>query len=410
MSRPHGDGLWRQPNFVKLWLGRTVSEIGSGISGTALPIVALLTLGATPGQMGLLQAVGDVPVLLFGLLAGVWVDRLRRRPLLIAADLGRALLIGLIPLAAWLGALNLTLLYGVAALAGVLTVLFNVADQSYLPALVEHEAILEGNSKLAASSAVAEIAGPSLGGVLVQTLTAPIAVLFDALSFLISAASLALIRRVEPPPPSSSAPPDVRREIGEGLRLVWGDPVLRAVTLSAATFSLFGGAFATLYSLYLLRDLGLSPAVLGALIGAGGISALLGAGLVERVTRRWGVGRTLIGSLLCGTTVQLLVPLASGPPVVTVPILLLTQLTDAALTIFFINETSLRQRRVPDHLLGRANASVQFAVGGIAPIGALVAGMLADGWGARPTLLLGNLGMIGAAAWMAFSPVRKLTE
>jgi len=410
VSRPRITGLWRQPDFVKLWLGRTVSEIGSGISGTALPLVALLTLGATPGQMGLLQAMGDLPVLAIGLLAGVWVDRLRRRPLLIAADLGRALLIGAIPLAAWLGRLDMALLYGVAALGGALTVLFNTADQSYLPALVERDAIMEGNSKLAASSAVAEISGPSLGGVLVQALTAPVAVLADALSFLVSAFSLALIRRAEPPPPPPETRSGVRREIAEGLRVVWDDPVLRAVALSSATFNFFGGSFATLYSLYLVRDLGLPPAVLGALIGAGGIGALAGAALAERITQRIGRGPALIGSLFLGTVMQLLVPIISGPPLVTIPVLCFTQLTDVALAVFFINETTLRQQRVADRLLGRATAALAVLTGGALPLGALLAGALADSWGARPILFLGGLGMVCAAAWMLFSPVRALRE
>ncbi|MDQ2809616.1 MAG: MFS transporter [Chloroflexota bacterium] len=410
MSRLRLGGLWRHPDFVKLWLGRTVSEIGSGISGTALPLVALLTLGATPSQMGVLLAVSELPVLAVGLLAGVWVDRLRRRPLLIGADLGRALLIGVIPLAAWLGRLDMALLYGVAALSGALTVLFNTADQSYLPALVERDAIMEGNSKLASGSAVAEIGGPSLGGVLVQALTAPVAVLADALSFLVSAASLALIRRNEPPPPPPETRSGVRREIVEGLRVVWDDPLLRAVALSSATFNFFGGSFATLYSLYLVRDLGLPPAVLGALIGAGGIGALAGATLVERITQRVGRGPTLIGSLFLGTALQLLVPLTSGPPTVTIPILFLTQLTDVALAVFFINETTLRQQRVSDRLLGRATAALAVLTGGALALGALLAGALADTWGARPTLLLGSLGMIAAAAWMLASPVRGLRE
>jgi MFS family permease len=387
-----------------------VSSFGSHISGTALPLAALLTLGATPGQMGLLAAVGELPVWIVGLLAGVWVDRLRRRPLLIAADLGRAALIGSVPVAALFGTLTLAQLYVVAALAGVLTVLFNAADQAYLPALVEPDQLVEGNSKLAMSDSLAEIAGPPSGGLLVQWLTAPIAVLFDAISFLLSALSLALIRKVEPPAPPPEARTGVGQEIREGLRVVWHDRVLRALLFSSAMASFFGGAYHTLYSLFLIRDLALSPAVLGAMIGAGGISALIGAALAGRITRRFGIGPSMIASRLIGCTLGLVVPLAGGPPWLVIALLAFSQLTDITWAVFFINEASLLQRRVPDRLLGRASASLAMVGGGMMPIGALLAGVFADGAGARLTLLIGSFGLIASALPLIFSPLRTLRD
>src|SRR5689334_16145822 len=219
-------GLWQHPDFVKLWTAQTISQFGSGIGGTALELTAVLVLAATPAEMGLLGAIGSAPVLVIGLLAGVWVDRLRRRPILMAADIGRALLLLSIPLAFVFGVLHIVQLYVVAALVGVLTVFFDVADQSLLPTLVHRDQLVEANSKLGTSSSLAEIGGPALGGVLVQVLKAPFAIVIDAVSFLLSALALSLIRKVEPAPvPEEHS--SVRRDVQEGLRVVLGNPVLR---------------------------------------------------------------------------------------------------------------------------------------------------------------------------------------
>ncbi|HEX9370340.1 MAG TPA: MFS transporter, partial [Roseiflexaceae bacterium] len=233
-SRGRPDGLWRHRDFMRLWSGQAVSKLGSTITREALPYTAILALGASPAQMGLLGAAGAAPLLLIGLLAGVWVDRLRRRPIMIAADVGRALLLLSIPLAYLLGALRIEQLYLVAALAGVLTVFFDVAYQSFLPTLVEREQIAKGNGKLAVSDSIAEIAGPPLGGTLVQLISGPATALLDALSFLFSACALARIRAVEPPP----APPAERqragRDLADGLRAIRADPLLHAMAAGSA--------------------------------------------------------------------------------------------------------------------------------------------------------------------------------
>src|SRR5947209_5675974 len=192
-------GLWRNVDFVKLWIGQTVSNAGSGITSVALPLTAVLVLSATPAQMGILNALDGLAVLLIGLFAGVWVDRLRRRPVLIATDLGRALLLGTIPLAAFLHVLRIEQLYIVGALIGILTVFFNIADESFLPSLIPVEDLVEGNSKLGTSDSLAEITGPAIAGPLVQLLGGPVAILFDAISFLCSALCIGLIRKPEPP-------------------------------------------------------------------------------------------------------------------------------------------------------------------------------------------------------------------
>src|SRR5437763_5254338 len=225
-------GLWRNADFVKLWIGQTISHAGSGITGVALPLTAVLVLSATPVQMGILNALDGLAVLLIGLFAGVWVDRLRRRPVLIATDLGRALLLGSIPLAAFLHLLRIEQLYIVGALTAILTVFFNVADESFLPALLPQQDLVEGNSKLGASDSLAEISGPAVAGPLVQVLGGPVAILFDAVSFLCSALCIGLIRKPEPPQ-STAQQQSFWLEITEGLRLIMGNPLLRALAGSA---------------------------------------------------------------------------------------------------------------------------------------------------------------------------------
>lgn len=411
MLRERPASLWRNRDFLRVWAGQSVSVFGSTITREALPLLAVTTLAATAIQMGWLVAVAAAPVLIIGLLAGAWVDRLCRRPILIAADLGRAGLLASIPLTAIFGGLSLTQLYIVAGLVGVLTVFFEVADQSFLPTVVERDQLLEANSKLGTSSAVAEVGGPALAGVLVQLVSAPFAIALDALSFIVSALCLGAVRKPEAQPPPTEQP-NIWREIGEGLRVVWATRLLRAVVAASATRNFFGSFFATLYGLYVLRELSLSPAVLGLLVGAGGIGSLVGAFLAERLTLRWGIGPTLIGSLAAVGGLNLLVPLAGGSALTAVSMLLIAQLLgDTALTIYFINETSLRQALVPNRLLGRANASAQFVTGGVLPIGAIVAGFTAEGLaGIRLALLIGVLGMLLSVLWLVFSPVRTLRQ
>lgn len=403
-------GLWKHPDFVKLWVGHTVSELGSGITGQALPFTALLVLGASAGQMGLLAAVAEVPVLLFSLFAGVWVDRLRRRPILIAADIGRALVLATIPVAALMGVLSLGQLFVVAALVGVLSLFFSVAYRSYLPALVQRDRLVEGNSKLSASGSVAEITGPAIGGVLVQWLSAPFAILLDAVSFLFSAVAVGAIRAQEPKPNARDEGSNVWREIGEGLRVVLRNPVLRALAICSGIFTFFGNFF-VLYPLYAVRDMGMPPGVVGVLVGAGGIGALVGAALVGRVTRRFGIGPTLIGSLSFAGVVGLPIVLVNGPLPLSVAVFFASQLIgDIAIAVYMITDMSLRQASVPDRLLGRANASMGFLVGGLAPVGALLGGALGEIIGARLTLTIAILAITFAPIWLFFSPARNLRE
>jgi MFS family permease len=398
-------------NFALLWTGQAISELGSHITDQGLPLVANLVLGATSAQMGLLVALGMLPVLLFGLLAGVWVDRLQRRPILIIADLARALLLLSIPVAALLHWLRIEQLYIVAALVGILTVFFDIANQSFLSQLVVRERILEANSKLSASSSLAEVGGPTMAGVLVQVLTAPIAIVLDALSFLISALCSGLIRVREPRPSVVAVRQHVWQDIRAGLHVIVANPVLRAIMLCSSTRNLCGGAFAALYNLYIIRELGMTPLLYGVFVGAGGAGALLGALLAHKLARRFRVGHILVGAALLDGIAMLLTPLAGGSKAA-VALLLLGQLIgDFAYAIYEIHALSLRQELVPTHLLGRANASMRVLVEGMVPIGALLAGFVATAISMRLTLLIAAcLCCLISPIWLLCSPVWKQRE
>lgn len=400
--------LWRNPDFLALWTGQTVSELGSRISREGIPLTALLVLHAGPAAMGRLTALGGAAVLVFGLAAGVWVDRLRRRPVLIAADLGRAALLATIPAAALAGRLGMGQLYVVVAAAGMLTIFFDVAYQSYLPALVERDQILEGNAKLTLSSSIAEVAGPGLTGFLVQRITAPLAILLDALSFLGSALLVAAIRKPEPPP-EPRRQERLATEAVAGLRWIFAEPALRALGLRRATAWLFSGFFGSLYLLFAIDVLHLRPAVLGLIIATGGAGAMAGAWLAGRIERRLPQGATFIGSAVVYGLAVLLIPLAAALPRFAVALLATTQLIgDMAFTVYVINEVSLRQRLAPAAVLGRVNAGMLLLARGIYPIGALIGGILGSRVGVPRTLALAAAGTLLSNLWLLAPSLRRL--
>lgn len=406
-------GLWRHPNFVKLWAGQTISLIGSQVTFLALPLTAVLLLDATPTQMGILAAAEALPSLLVGLFIGVWVDRYRRRLILILADVGRAVLLGAIPLAALFGVLRIEHLYITVFLVGLLGLFFSVAYRSFLPSLVGREQLIEGNSKLEMSESVAEIVGPGLAGGLIQLVTAPLAIAIDAISFLISALSLGLIRTPEPAPDPSNQRSSIWREMGEGLKLTFGNRVLRSVAGSLGTINLFNSILEAILILYLTRELGMEPGLIGLIFASGSIGFLLGALLQERVAQRFGLGRAIIGGLLLTGFSDLLVPLVDR----TMAMLLITLMLMIAqfffglgLTIFNIGQVSLRQAITPDRLQGRMNATISFIAWGAVPLGGLVGGGLGEAVGLRPILLLAALGEILAVVWLLASPIRSLLK
>jgi len=410
VSKPGtGPNLWHHADFMKLWAGQTISLIGSQISFLVLPLVATITLGATPLQMGFLTAASALPSLVIGLHAGALIDRHERRPVMIASDIGRAILLGLVPLAWAIDLLSMELLYVVAILGGMLTLFFDVAYQAFLPTIVDRDHLVEGNSKFAQSAAAAEIAGPTLGGWLVQLVSAPFAIVVDAISYLVSALLLARIRSSEPKPVSSDRPQRLSAEISEGLRVVLGDPRLRVIVGSRGILNLFNAMLEAVFVLYIVRSLGVSAGSLGFIFAAGSVGFLIGAMLPGRIGDQFGVGWATIGGVALVGLSDLLVPLASGSPIVVVPMLVVAQfLFGLGLTVFNVHQTGLRQALVPDHLRGRATATSRVLVTALIPVGALLGGIAGEVIGLRATLMIAALGELLAAFWIWNSPLRTL--
>jgi MFS family permease len=401
----HPTGLLAQRSFALIWTGQTVSQLGSQVTLVALPLTAILVLGATPLQVGLLTATGFASAALFGLFAGVWVDRVRRRRLLIAAQLVLAVTTGSVPAAGWLGLLRLEHLFVLEAINGALTVLSTAAAQAYLPTLVGTEQLTDANAKLATSGSVTRIAGPGLGGGLVQALGAPLAILADALSFLVSAVCLMLIRAPEPPT-TSAGKRGLRGEIQEGLYLLLGHRLIRPLVLSTGAYNFFAAMFVAVYTLFMVRDLGLDPAAVGSIIASGGLGGVLGGLAAGPVARRFGAGRAIVGGAILLALMHVAAPVAGGPPMATVPLLagagLLAQL---GLGVHIVNRTSLVQQLVPAHALGRVAASQQVIGLAAVPIGAALGGLIGEGPGPRASLAIAALGTIGATVTLLRSPL-----
>ena len=404
---PRGGELLRHRDFQKLWAGQTVSQLGSQVSQLALPLVAVLVLHVSAFYVALLGTVELLPFLLFALPAGVWLDRIPRRPVMIVADTGRCLALASIPIVAAYGSLTIWQLYAVGFVTGTFTVFFDVAYQSYLPSLVGRPHLVEGNAKLELSRSAAQIAGPGLGGVLVGAITAPYAIVVDSISFAVSALLLGRIRKREPRPEPGAAP-SMRRELMEGLRYVLGDPRWRAITLYVSTFNFFTGVAFALYVVYAVRNLGLTPGELGLVFALGNLGWLLGAIVVGRVSGRLGIGNTIAVAGFISGAALLLIPLAP----VSFPIpFLVTSGVIVALGIVMYNVTaiSLIQTLTPDRLLGRANASRRWIVWGTIPLGSLAGGVLSTVIGVRPTLFVGTIGASVCFVFLLAKPLRSIT-
>jgi MFS family permease len=400
--------LWRDADFLKLWTGQTVSEFGSVVTRTALRLVALLTLGAGVVEMAFLVVAASTGVLLVGLVAGAWVDRLPRRPVLIWTDLIRAGLLFSIPAAAAAGALRIEQLYVVAFLEACLRTLFDSAYHSYLPSLVGVDRVLAANAKLSQSSSVAEVGGPGLAGALVQIASAPVAILVDAVSFVVSAVSLIAIRAREAPRPGELRQ-TIGREIVEGLRVVRRHAFVFPIAASSVSEHFFGSFYAALYSLYLLEVLGLTPLLLGIVISAGGIGSLVGATFASRVVRRIGIGRSILVMMLANSAIGVLTPLAFGPVFIATLMVFLPQLIgDGMNTIQWIAQDTVVQTAVPDRVLGRVNATLDVLSHGAAPFGALVAAVVAEIYGVRAAIGIAWLGGLASVLFIVFSPLPRL--
>ncbi|HLT20067.1 MAG TPA: MFS transporter [Thermomicrobiales bacterium] len=401
--------LWQHRDFLKLWGAQSVTQVGTQISLLAIPLVAAITLDASAGQMGLLAAAGTSPFLFFGLIAGVVTDRMRRRPILVWTDLGRAALMTLVPLAWWLDALTFTLLISVAFAVGVLNVFFEVSYQSYLPSVVRRDQLVEGNSKLETSRAGAQIAGPGLAGGLIQVVGAPVALVLDAVSFLISGILLGLIRAPEPPVAQSESRNSIVAEMREGVTYILRSPLLRPIAGCTGTANFFGGMSVAVIVLFATRELGLYAGWLGAIFAGGSVGFLVGALLAGRAAARLGVGQAIVLGIAISGIGGLVLPLAGGAPLASAAILMAgIAITGVGGAIYNITQVSLRQTITPDRMLGRLNATMRFLVWGTLPLGNLAGGFTGGLIGLRGTLVLAGCGSLLATLWPLLSAVRSL--
>ena len=415
-AKPRG-GLLRHPNFLKLWTAETVSVFGSQISALAIPFVAVKFLNVGPLEIALLGTIEFLPFILFTLPAGAWVDRLRRRPIMIVGDLGRAAALATIPIVYFANPAALTIwqLYIVGFVTGTLTVFFDVSNQSYLPSIVERDELIEGNSKLQISASAAQIAGPGLAGVLIDLVKAPFAIVLDSLSFVWSAFFVWLIRKPEPPvvhPADALGEqrPSIVSDVKDGLRFVIGHPALRAISAGTGTSNLVGNIGGGIMILYLLdsRFLGLTAGQIGVAFALGNVGALLGAVLANRIARWFGLGPTIIGSLFIGGVMMLLIAVAP-PGAAALPFLVAGGLFGGlSQMVYNINQVSYRQAICPPRMQGRMNATVRFLVWGTIPIGQVVGGLLASIFGVHETIWLAAVLGFVPAVFPLLSPVRRL--
>ena len=413
--------LIRNPRFLRLWAAETISHFGSSITGIALPFVAITLLQAGPLEVAILNLADFLPFLLIGLLVGALVDRLPRRAVLIGGDLGRAILILTIPLAYLAGVLSLPQLIAVGFLVGVLTVFFDVAYQAYLPSLIGREDLVEGNSKLEFSRSAAGLLGPGLGGLLVDLLRAPIAMLVDAASFLASALFLATIRvqrgaaaalnDASESKSNGTAPAPtrgtMRREIAEGLRYVFGHPALRTIGAATATSNLFSSIGGAAFMLFAINELQMTPALIGLAFSLGSVGGLVASLVAGPLSRRFGVGRVIVVTVALGGPFEFAVGLGSaGADALNLALIAAAGFAmGGSGTIYNINQVSLRQAITPEAMSGRMNATMRWFVWGTMPIGSIIGGIIGETLGVRAAILIGGAGATLAFVPLLFGPV-----
>ena len=402
--------LWREPEFLKLWSAFSISSLGSQITVLALPLMAVLVLHAGATETGLLVAARTAGFAIPGPLLGVWVDRHRRKPLLLGANIASAVLIGSIPLAASFDALTMAQLYLVSYLAGVSGQVNALARQALTPVLVGRDRLVAANSQMQASTAVTQIAGPSLGGALVQALTAPIAVAFDALSFVIALPLLASLRVNDVVHPRSEGS-RMWHEMTEGLRFVRDHELLFRSTVAITLANIEWFAVMAILVVYATDELRLSPALLGLALAASGPAALLGVAVTAPLVSRFGLGPVLVAALTCEALSRLLLPFVAGPEVTAAILLAMTQaLIGVTEALWNVGLSTLRQSVTPDRLMGRVSAAVNSIQWVVAPPAAIAAGILGDAIGLRPTLFLQGVIAVIAVVYLYASPIRAMRE
>jgi predicted MFS family arabinose efflux permease len=395
-------------DFQKLWAGQTISFFGSEVTAFALPLTAVLVLGASASEMGMLVALQHLPMALFGLVAGVWIDRLRRRPILAACSFLQAVLLASIPIAWMAGRLSLTHVYLVSFGSGTFFVISQIADRAYLPTLLSSSQLMRGNAKIALSGSVAQTVGPGFAGVLVQWLTAPIAIAFDAASYLIAGLLTLSIRTPEPKPPSAGTRTRTVAEVKDSLVTVMRHPLLRPLVLCTAMHNICSTMIVAVYVLYLTRELAVTPFLLSLIFMAGGLGAVCGSILTTRLTAGFGVGPSLILMQAVTGIARLLVPLAMGSLSQVVATLMFSQfLLGTVRATFNVTQFSLRQTVIEAATMARVNATIGFLFWAVTPLGALAGGYLGDVLGVHPTLWIAASGVLLSTGFLFFSRLRS---
>ncbi len=414
-AAPRRPSLWRQRDFMKLWSGQTISQFGDEITMLAIPLLAIEILGAGALEMGILGVVRFLPWIFFTLPAGVWVDRMRRRPILIGADVARAALLASIPVAFIGDWLTLVQVYVVAFVAGTLEVFFDVAYQSYLPSIVERDELVEGNSKLELSRAGSQVVGPTVAGFLIQAISAPFAIAFDALSYLGAALFIGIIRRPEPGSPkhdpADGKRPGMWQEARAGVGYVVSNRYLRSIAACTGTANLFGNISGAVLILYFVDEQGfdLMPGAIGVIFALGNLGVILGALAGGRVAKALGIGPTIILSAAMAGLAAFAVPIAPRDD----PFWFLVvggAFLGFGVVVYNVNQVGLRQAITPDRMLGRMNATMRLIVWGTIPIGALLGGVLGNVFGLVPVLWVSAIGASLSFLPVLFSPVRSLRE
>jgi MFS family permease len=408
-SKPLRGGLFRHHDFRQLFIGDAISQVGTQLTVLALPVLAIQVLGADEFEMGLLGTFEFLAFLVIGLPAGAWVDRWRKKRVLVSADVARAFALGSLPLAWAFDVLTLVQMFVVALVVGVSTVFFDVAYQSYLPELVPSEKISEGNAKLQGLQSVAQVAGPATGGFLIRAIGAPLTIALDAVSFLGSALFVSRIRHADEPPPKAGRRPLVE-EVKEGLLFVWHQPLLLRIAACTSIGNLFNSMASVLLVLFALRELGLRESDLGIVFALGSVGGLLGALVTTRITRWVGEGRTIPLSALLFAPFTALVPLAGDPIPPMVALSLSMFGFSFAVLVYNITQVSFRQRLCPKPLLGRMNASIRFVVWGTMPIGSFIGGVLGTQVGIRGVYWIAVAGALVSALPVLFSPLIRMRD
>jgi MFS family permease len=410
MRRPSG-ALWSHPDFVKLWTGQSISELGSQVSQLAIPWLAAVDLHASPLAFSLLGVLGFLPFILFALPAGVWVDRLRRRQILIVGDTARAVLLVLIPVLWFAGVLEIWHLLVLEFVIGVFTVFFDVAYQSYLPALIEREHLVDGNSKLQVTVGIAQVAGPSLAGGLIGAITAPYAILVDSVSFVISSVFMIRMRHRENLPRRDTDEPQPRMwpQVKEGLAWVVGHRNLRAIAGCTGTSNFCSSLMFSIVILYMVRDLHLSALPTGAVFAVGSAGSIVGALFANRLGLRLGLGTAIVFTAVIFSFGGLAYPLA--PKSFPLPVLMAGQLLFGFSAIAYnILQVSYRQAITPERLQGRMNAAMRWIVWGTIPLGTLAGGAIAQATTLHTALWVGALLGTPTFLWVVLSPLRSVRE